>query len=575
VAAASGELILSDAATGREQFRLLIGPAPTEEYTFSPDARSIAVYLKDRRVILWDLATRIARWTNQLFHIHEGTPFVFHPRDPIVALRTGANQLSWVRVIDGKETGVLRLPIIPQKFIFLPRGDRLVVTDGPRCAVVDAASGATLAGFTNRAYLSALACHPDGRHVVLGNDRGEIIFWNVECGEQEVWMGEPQVVATLAFDPQGRLLVSGHWSNISQLWDASSAQRLITQRGPFPLQFDAEGKRLAEVMGGPGLWQVHWPQHLRALALPSGAAPPYGVAFSPDGRWLASAHANGLRLWDVAAAREIAFYEASGGVLLNFTFDGKSVLTSWENRFWQWPITINPRDGQPILHAPRQLIAQELLPISAAGERGFARLFPVDMKTHFQGTSVYFADLANPAQFYELTDFPGGAFSLSHTTNWLAQSSGRGPQIRQLTGGTVNLATNSSGGLVLLSPDNQWLADFRNNRVEMFSPATGQRLWSRPQETGTGGHSAFSHDSRMLAVGNTSSAQVWLIDSATGEELATLTPQGSFQVADIAFSPDDRTVAIVHNRHIVLWDLPALRRQLAELGLDWPDRPAR
>jgi len=66
--------------------------------------------------------------------------------------------------------------------------------------------------------------------------------------------------------------------------------------------------------------------------------------------------------------------------------------------------------------------------------------------------------------------------------------------------------------------------------------------------------------------------QVWLIDPTSGDELAALTPPGNFRVSDAAFSPDNRIVAVAYDRHILLWDLPTLRQQLAGLSLEWPEK---
>ena len=165
---------------------------------------------------------------------------------------------------------------------------------------------------------------------------------------------------------------------------------------------------------------------------------------------------------------------------------------------------------------------------------------------------------------------PDGVWSLSRTTNWIALcSSQQGLQIRRLTGGTLKIQTQHRGGLVLLSPDNARLAHFGFDMLEMFATDTGRLLWSRAQEVGATAAWTFSHDGRLLAVGGSPRAMIWLIDSATGEEVATLTPQVNLQIAGLAFSADDQTLAVSHSRMILLWDLRSLRQQLRTLGLDW------
>jgi WD40 repeat protein len=60
------------------------------------------------------------------------------------------------------------------------------------------------------------------------------------------------------------------------------------------------------------------------------------------------------------------------------------------------------------------------------------------------------------------------------------------------------------------------------------------------------------------------------VDASTGKELATLTNPDPHRITKLCFSPDDGQLAVAtENYGIHLWDLPGLRAQLAELGLDW------
>jgi tetratricopeptide (TPR) repeat protein len=61
-----------------------------------------------------------------------------------------------------------------------------------------------------------------------------------------------------------------------------------------------------------------------------------------------------------------------------------------------------------------------------------------------------------------------------------------------------------------------------------------------------------------------------LLHAGTGAELARLEAGNDNAVGPAAFSPDGASVAVGTDNHTVhVWDLRAVRRQLAEIGLDW------
>jgi tetratricopeptide (TPR) repeat protein len=76
---------------------------------------------------------------------------------------------------------------------------------------------------------------------------------------------------------------------------------------------------------------------------------------------------------------------------------------------------------------------------------------------------------------------------------------------------------------------------------------------------------AYTEDGRHMA----------LIASDTGRELASLTPQDSQTMSfPSGFSADGSELAAITSGHAIqIWNLQAIRRQLAEMGLDWEAPP--
>ncbi len=88
---------------------------------------------------------------------------------------------------------------------------------------------------------------------------------------------------------------------------------------------------------------------------------------------------------------------------------------------------------------------------------------------------------------------------------------------------------------------------------------------------------ALAGDGRLLSLAGNDGA-IRLMVPESGRELARLEPPESDRVGEMAFTPDGARLAVAYPlaKHIKVWDLRRIRRQLADLGLDWeapPDAP--
>ena len=112
----------------------------------------------------------------------------------------------------------------------------------------------------------------------------------------------------MAFSPDGKILASGDLDDTARLWDVATRQPIGTLPAIGGTQWrSAQMARSwppAATIDIARLWDV---VSLTGLAALTGAHRQVNsVAFSPDGKILASGSADGtVRLWDVATRRQI------------------------------------------------------------------------------------------------------------------------------------------------------------------------------------------------------------------------------------------------------------------------------
>ena len=184
--------------------------------------------------------------------------------------------------------------------------------------------------------LFSVAFSRDGRWLVGGGRDRKIKVWNGATGQKVGVVGEhADEITKLAFSPDGRYLASIGDDDMVKLWDATRLDKAQDPLRRFEGQcdhdyadliaFSPEGSRLA-VITDADMATIHdIGGDNRTVRLVSRGHRPVALAFSPDGRWVASGGKDcAIKVWD-----------AQTGKLLQ-TFKSHSDRVT-RLRFWQRP----------------------------------------------------------------------------------------------------------------------------------------------------------------------------------------------------------------------------------------------
>lgn len=258
---------------GKMEKKLSGGTQPTSSMVLSADGKALVTACEDSNVRIWDLESRE---NMKVFSGHE----------------------EWVEAVSLSNDGNL-----------LASGgwDRTIL-------IWDAISGKEIYKLSNLPYaIHQLAISKDKKHLAVAawsladKSAPSVYVYNLESKKLESSHCPGYEAEDLAFSPDGKHLLTGHFGNFACLWEIDTGKKVLELKG-FPdsvdeVEYNPDGTSFAccsqrtvniYALNGSRLHQITDPD--------SGIG---AIAFSRDGKFLATGHSdNSIKIWNPKASAQ-------------------------------------------------------------------------------------------------------------------------------------------------------------------------------------------------------------------------------------------------------------------------------
>jgi WD40 repeat protein/tRNA A-37 threonylcarbamoyl transferase component Bud32 len=466
---------------------------------------------------------------------------------------------------------------------------------------------------TNLSYNVGLAFSPTSRLLAASAGNGPIRLWQLDPLRVASELAHTNLAIRLAFSPDGRYLASASLINWVRgevcVWDLETRQVVRYYPGFIfrpsvhgaPICFSPDGRQLA--LGGDSgrIRTLDWANNRVLLDIPAHDQEVTSLAYSPDGKLLASGggySAEDIRLWSAATGQTAGSLAGHRGWIcdLQFSADGQRLLSASADQtigIWDVPtrrliqklrghldevysIALDERrtnlitgckDGSLALwdlarvreHGLRlDLPAQTQCPAYAASRGSVAIL---DQRG---AVALWHPEDPQRLSMISALGCSNAALAVAYQRGLVACATPEGP-VRIWSLNSASLVTNLSlnpgqlDGLSFSKNEDSLVAANGVPLRSVTATVWDAKTWTKRCSFETTDWESFCGDGRLLVVGFEDGSLAWR-DAVRGQRLAQ-TICHHRNITGLDFSPDGSMLASVSSDGTVaLWDTKARRR---------------
>ncbi len=499
----------------------------------------------------------------------------------VIEVSTGATKLS---ITDG----IYSLVSGPA---FSPDGSRMAAvspSSSSNIKVWDLSTGNILSVLNiQQGRVDSIAFSPDGKLILTGITIEDTIglgrIWDVNTGHSIADLkGHQGIISGAAFSPDGRLAASVSGTGLgffiptfccgdrsARIWSVDNGQLLKIlehRRGVNSVAFSPDGKILVtgDESGNAYIWK--WETEENPILLQGHTGVIFSVAFDPNGKLVATASEDGTaRIWDANTAAEVAILRGHKNwvTYISFSSDGGNVFTLsaddtvrvWEITSGQDSIVLNGHKGE----LNNGAFSPDDNFVITSSDDGTARIWNANT-----GDNIFVLE-GGPGGVTGALFSPDGSWAVSSgedqtTRIWNVKT---GKEVVTLDGWISASGLTDFFNITPFSPDSKQITTVDGISAKIWDVDTGQLFKDIPGPVSGAQHAIFSPDGKYIATAGLT-LPVRIIDVNTGKvvfdycvETCSANNAGNI-VNSLTFSPDGESL-IVTTRSLLV-DILDIRR---------------